>query len=274
MYFYPIAEMFGIGETTAQNIYNETTRFITNVLYEHHFTALLPRNAAELQNLQNLIDFPFAFGAIDGCHLRIQCPIGETARKDYYNYKNFYSIVLMAIVDGSGRFLWACVGMPGNCHDSTLLQSTALWPRLRTLCEISTQQIGELTVPSMILGDNAFPFRPYLMKRFSQARRTPEQRRFNNKHAQGRVVVEQTFGMLKMRFRELFRGSESQPANLKYAALAAITIHNIMAVQGEPIFVDNPDREAEGIIFLEEQQMPNNHHLAIQVRDALLPLMQ
>lgn len=273
MYFYPIAEMFGIGETTAQNIYNETIRVITDNLFSRHVTALLPHNAADIEALQNHMDFPFAFGAIDGCHLRLQCPIGETARKDYYNFKHFYSIILMGIVDGTGRFLWACAGMPGNCHDSTLLQSTSIWSRLKTLCEISTQRIGELDVPGMILADNAFPFRPYIMKRFSQARTTPEQQRFNKRHASSRVIIENTFGMLKMRFRELFRGSESQPNNLKYGALAAVTIHNIMLAQGERVFVDNPEREAEGLTFLEPQLVPQNHNLAIAVRDSILPLV-
>jgi len=28
--------------------------------------------------------------------------------------KNFYSIILMVMVDGKGRFIWAQAGMPGN----------------------------------------------------------------------------------------------------------------------------------------------------------------
>lgn len=168
-------------------------------LFSTHVTQLLPQTPEELTHLQTKMDFPFAFGAIDGCHLRLNCPIGETARKDYYNFKNFYSIILMTIVDGSGRFLWACAGMPGNCHDSTLLQSTSLWQtgKLKAICELSTQQVGNVMVPGLILADNAFPFRSYIMKRFSCANRSPEQRLFNKKHASSRVVVENAFGCLK-----------------------------------------------------------------------------
>lgn len=255
-----------------QQIYNETIRAIVDELYETNVTALLPTNPEQLLALQNMMDFPYAFGAIDGCHIRLNCPIGETSRKDYFNFKNFYSIILLAIVDGRGRFLWACSGMPGNCHDSTLLQSTDLWTsgRLRAICELTTQQIGGVTVPGMILADNAFPFRSYIMKRFSQANRNREQRTFNRKLASDRVIVENTFGWLKMRFRELFRGSESQPENLKYASLAAVTLHNILHAR-EGAQLDVPDQD--DLVFLEDQVMPENHQLAAQVRNVILPLV-
>lgn len=247
---------------------------IVDVLYDLHVLSLLPRTRDEMQELQHHMAFPYAFAAIDGCHLRLQCPIGTAARKDYWCFKQFYSIVLMAIVDGKGRFLWACSGMPGNCHDSTLLQSTDIWQRLKALCETAVDVIGGVTIPSMILGDNAFPFRPYLMKSYSQANRTPEQRAFNKCHASSRVIVENCFGMLKMRFRELFRGSESNPENLKYGSLAAVTLHNIMIDRREPMMVENPDRPGDGIQWLEAQNPADVHPMAARVRDLILPLTQ
>ena len=39
----------------------------------------------------------------------------------------FYSIVLMGVVDAKYRFIWASCGFPGNSHDSIILQSTDLW---------------------------------------------------------------------------------------------------------------------------------------------------
>ena len=42
--------------------------------------------------------FPSAFGGVDGCHIPMKCPSGgNEARKEYYNFKNFYSIVMMGI---------------------------------------------------------------------------------------------------------------------------------------------------------------------------------
>ena len=43
------------------------------------------------------------------------------------NFKNFFSVVMMAIVDAAARFMWVSVGFPGNSHDSIIFQSTQLW---------------------------------------------------------------------------------------------------------------------------------------------------
>lgn len=75
-----------------------------------------------------------------------------------------------------------------------------------------------------------------------------------------------------MRFREIFRGSESQPDNLKYGALAAVILHNIMlSMEGAPI--DNLEREEDDIVLLEHNVIRENHELAGQVREAILPLV-
>lgn len=246
-------------------------RAIVNKLFVRHVTSLLPTTKEELAALQQSMKFPCAFAAVDGCHIRLKCPTGEHAAKDYHNFKNFYSIILMAMVDGKGRFLWAASGMPGNCHDSTLLQSTEIWHKMKAMCELNITTINGVEVPGLILGDNAFPFRTYLMKRFSASNKTQEQRRYNKKLSGSRILVENAFGSLKMRFRELFRGSESSAENLKYSTLAAVTLHNILLdYEGEP----NLSADAQGVTLLERQGTTDNNAAASQVRNALVPLCQ
>ena len=235
---------------------------------------ILPKTRDEVLTLQGLLSFPYAFGAVDGCQLRIQCPIGEAARKDYWCFKQFYSIILMAIVDGKGRFMWSSAGMPGNCHDATLLQASNIWQHLPTICHLSVDHVGAISIPAMILGDNAFPFRSWLMKRYTQANATPDQKKFNKRHSSSRVVVENAFGWLKMRFRELFRGTESSPENLKFAALAAVTLHNIMIDQNEPMMLENPDNPGQEIVWLQRAEFADEGRgHAATVRDLILPLV-
>ena len=177
----------------------------------------------------------------------------------------------MALVDGKGRFLWASCGQPGSCHDSTLLQSTELWNRLHDICHLRTVALGDVRIPSLILGDGAFPFRTFLMKRFSQAHLSNEQKIFNKKHSSARVSVENAFGVLKARFRVLTKTCESRPDNLTYICLSCIVLHNILVSTGEAFNI------VEGIVardFIQRHAAPHDNGPAIRVRDALVPLVQ
>jgi len=176
-----------------------------SLFYVHHKTNLscgvsdLPIS----ERLQGLMPFLYAFAVLDGCHLPIQRPTGPIAQRDRRNYKNFYSIILMALADGKGWLLWAQCAMPGNVHDPTVLRGSNLWPHLPVICVRRTANINNASIPGLILVDSTFPFLPYAMKIYSY-----------KKHSESRVQIENTFGLLKMRFRELFKTSEKTPQQL------------------------------------------------------------
>ena len=54
--------------------------------------------------------FHHVLGALDGKHFCIHCPANGGSQ--FYNYKGYHSIVLLALVDASYRFTWAQVGAP------------------------------------------------------------------------------------------------------------------------------------------------------------------
>ena len=123
--------------------------------------------------------FPFTFAAINGSHFPMKCPPGDSdATKQYYNFQNFYSITLLALVDPKCCFIWASVGAPGNTYDSTLFQSTSLWEKIKAGSILRPSAL-EIEGSSHSAVDGAFPMRTWIMKPYGDAILN-EQKRYLN----------------------------------------------------------------------------------------------
>lgn len=65
---------------------------------------------------------------MDGKHIRIVRPLIFGAQ--FYNYKGFYSIVLMAIVNSSYEFTYVDVGKNGRISNGGVINSTLFYDLL------------------------------------------------------------------------------------------------------------------------------------------------
>ena len=152
---YTISEMTEYGVATVCSIVVEVSKSIVTNLWGEAVAKHFPKTEAQFKDKLEEMDvqwkFPCAFAAVDGCHLPIKCPSGGAeAAKEYHNFKNFYSVVLMGLIDAKQRFIWSSVGFPGNSHDSTILQSTNLNHKI----------IANGIIPPMVKnvqGTNIFP---------------------------------------------------------------------------------------------------------------------
>ncbi|XP_066930476.1 uncharacterized protein [Clytia hemisphaerica] len=234
--------MVGHGEATVCVIINEVCDAIVTALWEDSVMRFFPKSPQNFEDAMIAMDtewqFQYAFCAIDGSHIPIKCPPGGAeAMKEYYNFKGFYSTVLMALVDAKYRFIWASIGAPGNTHDSLYFKSSDLY---HDICQgeiipATIQKLDQVEVPPMILGDSAFELKTWLTKPYGDAIPSPEKRYFNYRLIRARMVTEGAFGKLKSRFRILHRKFESQKETVKLMGLACIVLHNICLDRGDPV---------------------------------------
>jgi len=60
---------------------------------------------------QSRANFPHCISAVDGKHIRVKKPSNSGSM--YFNYKDYFSIILLAVVDSEYRFIYVSVGSYG-----------------------------------------------------------------------------------------------------------------------------------------------------------------
>ena len=178
----------------------------------------------ELRGFIENYEFP-CVGAWDGFHVYT-----TTKLKPYFSFKKRYSVSNMGLVSHNKRFLYAAVGAPGSTHDSRLLKNTRLYQQL-TNGEILPDKYLNLgnagEIPLVTIGDSAFPQHSWLLKSYKEDTKVDKEKYFNKKLCSARVVTENCYGMLKGRWRILYKNTECRLSNLKYVIMSCILLHNM-----------------------------------------------
>ena len=241
-YYYTLSEMTGLGVSTIHGIVSEVCQSIVENLWNEFIANLMPVVEEDFQKLidsmNSMWQFPFCWGALDGCHIPIKCPPGGAeACKEYHNFKNFYSVVLMAMVESRYRFLWGSCGFPENSHDSIIFQATDMWDKIQNhgaLPDIGRKVAGVI-IPPLIVADSAFCLQPWLLKPYTEAVLSDKMRYFNYRLSRARMVTEGAFGQLKGRWRIMLRKNESTPEEFTMTTLTCLVLHNIRIAKGDAI---------------------------------------
>lgn len=87
-----------------------------------------------------------------------------------------------------------------------------------------------IIVPYVILGDEAFPLKTYLMRPYpgAQSKEDIEKRIFNYRLYRARRLVECAFGILPQTFRIYCRRLKADPQNVNQIILTTCILHNVI----------------------------------------------
>ncbi|CAM4613933.1 unnamed protein product [Caretta caretta] len=159
-----VGNQFGVGKSTVGVAVLQVANTIIDQLLSRVVT---------LGNVQTIVDgfnalrFPNCGGVIDGKHIPILAP--EHQGGQYINRKEYFSMVLQALVDHKRRFTNINVGWPGKVHDTCIFRNSGLFEQLQEGTYFPDQKItvGDVEIPIVILRDPAYPLMPWLMKPYT-----------------------------------------------------------------------------------------------------------
>ena len=218
---------FRMGKATVSNIATETSNAIYQVLKEK---LSAPHTKGEYlkisQEFEENWNMPHTIGCIDGKHICIVC--SKLTGTQYYNYKGFVSIVLMAVCDVKYCFTMIDLGQYGSNNDSGILASSVMGEMFDNVSKI--YQSSDQDLPYFLLGDEIFPFKDWLMRPFLGAGATEEEKIYNYRHSSARRCIENAFGILAQRWRIFLKPIKALVKNVENYTLACLALHSYLRI--------------------------------------------
>ena len=171
---------FRVGRSTISKFLPEVCRAIQDEFTREYLRCpTTPDQWKELEREFRIRwNVPLALGALDGKHVALKKPKNSGAL--YHNYKGFFSIVMLALVDGQCKFRWVDVGTAGSCSDAKIFNACQLKRRIEDgrigFPDPAPITQGGRDVPYFMLADDAFALKTWLMKPYGRRMLTREER--------------------------------------------------------------------------------------------------
>lgn len=209
----------------------------------------LPNTTAEWEKIvigfETKANFPHCLGAVDGKHIRIKNPSNSGSM--YFNYKDFFSIALLAVVDSDYRFIYVSIGSYGKDCDSSIFKETTFWKKITE----SSLQIpnpkplyagSDSCVPYVLIGDEGFGLHYNLLRPFGGTHLDYKKRIFNYRLTRARRYVECAFGILANKWRIFHRPLDVHVDTAIWIVKACTILHNFIR-EKEGFCFDNSPRD-------------------------------
>lgn len=205
-------------------------------------------------------NYPNCCGAIDGKHVRIKCP--SNAGSAYFNYKDFHSIVLLAIVDANYKFVSIDVGSYGREGDAGIYLKSIMGRLINAgqfnIPPPAALPSTDIVLPNVILGDEAFALGTNMMKPYprNQSLHDVTKAIYNYRHSRGRRQTENVFGIMSSYFRIFFTPINTHPEKIDKIVLAACILHNLMRNEKIPSPTEGTFENTDDIATPTENLIP------------------
>lgn len=228
----------------------------------------------KIKDFESITNYPNCIGAVDGKHIRINCP--PNSGSECYNYKKYFSIVLLAVSDAKLNFTAVDVGAYGREGDSTIFKNSKFYQRLKD-CTLGIPEDRPLPVPQnvssvtpnepmplVLLGDEAFGLNKNVMRPYPNKNLTAERRTYNYRHCRGRRVVECAFGVLSNKWRVLHSCILVDIDFASSIVQSCCVLHNFVKKRDGYIFEDTLSCELSP---LSDQVTVGGRSSGIEIRD-------
>ena len=127
---------------------------------------------------------------------------------------------------------YADVGTNGRVNDGGVWNkcgiSSATEDKTLAIPSPGTLPLGQIDVPFVFLGDDAFALKSYMMKPYSQQNLTTDKRIYNYRHSRGRRISENLFRILTNRWRFYLTTLALPPRSIENLVLVSLVLHNFL----------------------------------------------
>ncbi|XP_029967939.1 protein ANTAGONIST OF LIKE HETEROCHROMATIN PROTEIN 1-like [Salarias fasciatus] len=230
------AQLFGVGVSTACSCLKAFCSAVEEILLPEVIRLPDTEQQRELALLfEQRFGLPHCVGALGGLQVPILAPRED--RTNYLNPAGGHSVVLQAVVDGTGCFWSAYAGQPGSLSYAHILCMSDLWELAET-CKLFSQEKRNLCgqeVGHYILGDEAHPLTDWLLTPFADdGSLGPRQLCYNHKTGRAKAVVGEAFCRLRGRWRCLQERNDCSPDRVTSMILTCCVLHNLCERRREP----------------------------------------
>ena len=250
-YLSKVGDVHHISKATTGKVLDGVCEILSSCLSSY---VQYPAHETLQQNFYQYSGFPKVIGCIDGTHVQIKKPANSPMT--FMNRKQGCSINVLLVCDVDLSIIYSLVKFPGSCHDSFILNNSAL-------CE----KFSNHPPNGWLLGDPGYPSRSWLMTPLSSVK-TIQEERYQKMHKKGRNTIERCNGLLKSRFRCLLRKLEFTPEKSCKIIRACIVLHNIaiktkQTTEAIDLTVLNSEND-------QDESFPFNDANANNIRNALI----